>query len=188
MLSKPCLLSIIFSLSLRAQDAKPANDSQMLSEILGRLQALEEQNRALTSEVHDLRQELQSARAGTVEKLEDKSQLEERVAVAENRIAEQAQTKVETSAKFPITLTGEVLFNAFSNTGYTSALPSTNYSSLLTGESSSGATLRQSIVGIAIPWTLAAGRRKGKWRGNAGFLLRFSFGATQLAAPACGAD
>jgi hypothetical protein len=39
----------------------------------------------------------------------------ERIEVVEQRVADQAQTKVEASQKLPITLTGMVLFNAWMN-------------------------------------------------------------------------
>ena len=85
-----------------------------LGQILERLDRLEQQNRLLTEEVRQLRQELAESRnqppppKGT-------APLEEKVAVDQSRIAELAQSKVEASQRFPIRVTGMALFNGFLN-------------------------------------------------------------------------
>jgi hypothetical protein len=69
------------------------------------------------------------------------------VNVNERRISEQAQTKVEASQKFPISLNGMLLFNAFANSA-----PSANENAgeygLLTGPERAGATMRQTLIGF----------------------------------------
>jgi cell division protein FtsB len=57
--------------------------------MLDRLDKLEERNKQLTAEIESLRAELRAARTNTP--------LEDRVAVVENRVEEQAQSKVEAS-------------------------------------------------------------------------------------------
>jgi hypothetical protein len=161
---------IIFAAPACPQTASPADDVT-LKAILQRLEALEQQNQELTKEVHSLREELAASRstiavpaqqAGSTPAEQAASAdaevpLEERVARNETRIEEQAQTKVEASQKFPISLTGMVLFNAFSNSR------SSGDSELLTGPGRSGATLRQTLLGFQFqgPHLPANGRIHG---------------------------
>jgi hypothetical protein len=73
--------------------------------------------------------------------------LEERVAVQERKVDDLAQTKVQTSQRLPVTLSGMVLFNAFMNgNGYGGQQDPVLASSSTNG---SGASLSQSIVGLA---------------------------------------
>jgi hypothetical protein len=87
--------------------------------------------------------------------------LEDRVAVNEARVAEQAQTKVEASQKFPLSLNGMLLFNAFSNS-QTARSPSATYE-LLSGDSKAGATVSQSMLGLGFqgPQLPGGGRVNG---------------------------
>jgi hypothetical protein len=73
--------------------------------------------------------------------------VEERLDIQEQRIAEQAQTKVEGSQKFPIRLAGMALVNAFVNSKQSGGV---DYPVIAapTGLGHSGATVRQSIVGL----------------------------------------
>jgi hypothetical protein len=133
---------LLFPAVLAAQNTPDAN-STALTQILERLDKLEKQNEQLTQEVHALRSQLAAAEKPA----EASPPLEDRVAVAESRVEEQAQTKVESSQHFPIALTGMVLFNAFMNNqaGY----QSTTYTSLLSGPDRDGATLGQTILGFS---------------------------------------
>src|SRR5579859_7058179 len=98
----------------------PAQQKSDVQQILERLDRIEQENRTLTEEVRALRAEL-TARAGaaapstTAPAPVESAPIQERVEVAEQRIADQAQSKVEAAQKLPITLTGMVLFNAFLN-------------------------------------------------------------------------
>ncbi len=120
------------------------------SEILRRLDRLEQQNRMLLEEVRELKQQLTNVHApaaGAAEAAPTPT-LEERVGVQERRIEEQAQTKVEASQKFPIAITGMALFNAFINGRQTGGAENPTIASVSTGPATSGATLRQSVIGL----------------------------------------
>ncbi|MDQ2840764.1 MAG: hypothetical protein M3Y72_06945 [Acidobacteriota bacterium] len=144
------LLITVISLSQLSAQQKPNADS-VLQQVLQRLDSLEKENRALVDEVHALRQEIAGSQpqtavaAGTPAQI-DQAPLPERVAVNEDRIGEQAQTKVEAAQKFPISLNGMLLFNSFLNSAGAGSY-ATNYE-VLTGPGSAGATLRQSLLGF----------------------------------------
>src|SRR5690349_14779811 len=96
-----------------------AQQSPEISAILARLDRLENENRALTQEVHALRAQLNSSggaasgpgRETPVEPSSDGSSTtvamtaEERLDIVERRVEEQSQTKVEAMQRFPIRLT-----------------------------------------------------------------------------------
>src|SRR5690348_17037148 len=90
-----------------------------LSRILERLDRLEQENRALSEEVRDLRARLDGGGpAASIPANLPEGQtatVEQRLNIQERRVDEQAQSKVEASQKFPIRLTGMLLFNAFVN-------------------------------------------------------------------------
>jgi hypothetical protein len=97
--------------SVHAQQESP----DVMRRILDRLDALERQNQTLLNEVHTLREEIRASRAQVVSQSDAASQtattsqkqpVEERLEVSEQRIKEQAQTKVESSQRFPVTLNG----------------------------------------------------------------------------------
>ena len=142
------LVFLIFALGLRAQDK--ADAPGVLTQVLQRLDALEKQNRELMLEVHALRQELSASKApaqtAQPESPPAAATLDERVTVDEHRIEEQAQTKIEASQKFPIQLNGMLLFNAFTNSGDRNG-HSLDYP-FLAGPDRSGATLRQTLLGL----------------------------------------
>src|SRR5205823_4479994 len=132
--------------------AQENTDSQaVMLQIVQRLDALERQNRELLDEVHALKQQLEASGAqpttesGTSAPAQ--ASIGDRVTVAEHRIAEQAQTKVEASEKFPISLNGMLLFNVFANTGPPEVQRAGEYG-LLTGPNTAGATVRQTILGL----------------------------------------
>jgi hypothetical protein len=143
------LLTLSLAFQLCAQQS--ADSQAVMLQIVQRLDALERQNRELLAEVHALKQQLESSAArGSPEassNAEEKNSVDDRMAVAEHRIAEQAQTKVEASQKFPISLNGMLLFNAFANTGAPERQSDTAYG-LLTGPNSDGATVRQTLLGL----------------------------------------
>jgi hypothetical protein len=147
---KVFLFSLLLPGFLLGAEDKTDPQGAAIQTILQRLAALEDQNRQLLEEVHALRQEIVASRPATQPAPEaavsaSQPPLDERVDVAERRIEEQSQTKVEAAHKFPVTLTGMFLFNAFSNTGPYDA---PNYSYLPTGPSASGGTLRQTSIGL----------------------------------------
>jgi hypothetical protein len=121
--------------------------------VLDRLDKLEDENHRLEDEIRDLRSQLLAAKT-TPESAERQN---ERLDVQENRTAELDQTKVSASQRYPVSLTGMLLFNAFRNGNYsgTSEYPTT--ASQARAASSDGATLRQTIIGLNfkgpdLPW------------------------------------
>ena len=115
----------------------PAQQKTDLQQILERMDRLEQENRDLASEVHALRQELAASHSAApeanpaLERAADAetsastsppgstpaqtASVEEQVAVQERQLEDLAQTKVQSSQKLPVTLTGMVLFNGFMN-------------------------------------------------------------------------
>src|SRR5262245_2838430 len=109
--------ALLWPLCLAAQT--PAD----LASIVERLERLERENRALAQEVKLLRAKLDASdvaaaepepAAGATPQAAPAS-IDERLRIEERRTEELAQTKVESSQKFPIRLTGIALFNAFLN-------------------------------------------------------------------------
>jgi hypothetical protein len=149
--SLSCLIAMM-SGSVHAQQEPP----DVMRRILDRLDALERQNQTLLNEVHTLREEIKASRTQAVSQSESASNsdtasqkqqpLEERLEVSEQRIKEQAQTKVESSQRFPVTLNGMLLFGAFLNSREPSSYGQSEVYPPYGGNS--GATLRQSILGL----------------------------------------
>jgi hypothetical protein len=136
-----------------------AQQKSDLQQILDRLDRIEQENKTLTDEVRALRAELAASRAATP----TSPPIEERVEVAEQRIADQAQTKVEASQKLPITLTGMVLFNAFLNGRANGGAEYPTAASQTNSSSAGGATLSQSVFGMKFqgPDVLGGGHISG---------------------------
>jgi len=149
-------LFLVMAMAVPSFAQESARPDATLAEILRRLDSLERENHELLQQVHDLREELHPVRATADQSKQDESPdqnpdqdqaqptLDERVAVNEARIADQAQTKVEASQKFPLSLNGMLLFNAFANS---QANGMSGYG-LLTGPERMGATVRQTLLGL----------------------------------------
>jgi hypothetical protein len=132
--------------------------------VLDRLERLERQNQELIEEVRALRSEVLALR--TVEELQpapEATPLPERVTVAERRIEEHSESKVESGQKLPIRLTGMVLFNAFLNGRFSGTDEYPRVAALNAGNRFSGAMLRQSIIGLEFNGgqTIGGGRLSG---------------------------
>src|SRR5579863_5997142 len=133
-----------------------AQQKSDLQKVLDRLDRIEQENKDLAEQVRALRAELAASRNSSAEPASSTAAvgapaappLEEKVAIDESRIAEQAQTKVEASQKLPITLTGMVLFNAFLNGRANNGSEYPTLAALATNASAGGATVSQSIVGM----------------------------------------
>jgi hypothetical protein len=121
-----------------------------MQKVLDQLQQLEEQNRQIVEEIHALRSELleKNASNAQTETPPRAPNLNERMDVQENRTAELAQSKVEASQKFPVSLTGMLLFNAFSNGKYSGAGQDPTAAAFNRGPASSSASLRQTVLGL----------------------------------------
>ncbi len=118
-----------------------------LKAIIERLDRLEQENRALREEMRSLRLELAAQRPATAPE-SSSAPLTERVEVLESRTADLAQTKVETSSRFPLTITGMALFNAFYNTPNSGDAQYPTTASATPSAANAGGTLRQSIIGL----------------------------------------
>jgi uncharacterized coiled-coil protein SlyX len=80
------------------------------------------------------------AKAATLE------EIRERQTIAESQIATHDLTKVETESKYPLKVSGLVLFNAFVNTRQLDVSASPSYA--LPGPGSTGLSLRQTVLGL----------------------------------------
>src|SRR5580704_7256742 len=130
-----------------------AQQKSDLQQVLERLDRIEQENKALADEVRALRAELAASRSqapapAEVTAAPPTAPLEEKVAVNEARIAEQAQSKVEASQKLPITFTGMVLFNTFLNGRATGGAEYPTTASQGNSSNAAGATLSQSVFGM----------------------------------------
>ena len=81
--------------------------------------------------------------AATPPKLEE---IQERQAIEESQIATHDVTKVESESKYPLKISGLVLFNAFVNTRQVDVSASPGYA--LPGPGSTGLSLRQTVLGL----------------------------------------
>ncbi len=148
------LLLALLPFSIQAQE--PGSDQ--MARILQRLDALEQQNRELLSEIRSLRQEVAQAAhsapapapaaEGAQAAAPEAPPEQERLAVAEQQIRDLAQSRVESEHRDPVQLTGMVLFNAFSNGHYSGGTEYPTAASLASGPSDDGATIRQTILGV----------------------------------------
>ncbi|HKD05270.1 MAG TPA: hypothetical protein VKB79_05135 [Bryobacteraceae bacterium] len=136
---------------LLAPLALQAQNGPDMQKILDRLDQLEKQNQELLAEIHELRNELEPRAAAaplSTPSPPEEAPLPERMAVQEARTAEMAQSKVEASQKMPVTLTGMLLFNAFMNSEYSGGFQYPLGAAANSGAATTGATLRQTILGL----------------------------------------
>jgi hypothetical protein len=162
-----CLVVFMVPAALAAQQKSE------FEQILERLGRLEQENRNLAQEVRTLREELAVSRAiappvPATEQAEGAAPaaaapLDERVAVVERRVEEQAQTKVETAHRLPVTLTGMALFNAFLNGRASGGQQNPTTASPVDNVSAGGASLSQSVLGLKFqgPQVLGGGQVSG---------------------------
>src|SRR5579864_2414121 len=152
-----------------------AQNTPEMREVLSRLDRLEKDNRTLTEEIRALRNELGTLRRPAAETVavaspssdgqsNDGQPAEaEQQAVQQSRIEELAQTKIESSQKFPIRVTGMALFNAYINGRNNNQAENPAIASLVEGDATGGGTLRQSTLGLLFngPLTFAGGKVSG---------------------------
>lgn len=132
---------LIFAAGASAQQIS----SDTAQKILDRLDALEKQNEALIAEVKELRETVKNAQAASGSHVEH---LQEQVEVQAQQIKDQAQTKIASSQRFSMALTGMFLFDSYLYTGQTASSLIPDSSLYTMGGSTAGATLRQSIIGF----------------------------------------
>ena len=121
-------------------------DSADLKKILERLDKLESENQSLRTEVRELRTKLEGPVPPPTEAA--LPSVEERLEVAEKRIDEQAQTKVEMSQRFPLKLSGMVLFNTFAIMRHNAGNDFNSTASLAPSRMNSAVSLKQSVIGL----------------------------------------
>ena len=136
-----------------------AQSTPEIRDILTRLQKLEDANRALNDEVLSLREQLAAARGGNPQA----EAVQDQLAVEKARVEELAQSKVESSQKLPLRITGMALFNAYVNGRFNNNTENTVIASLNGGDATGGGSLRQSIVGLQFesPQTVFGGKASG---------------------------
>jgi len=139
-------------------------------EILERLEKLEQENRALRHELQQLRTELGPAKSGTAQAA---PRIEERLEVQEARTSELAQTRLEASSRFPISITGMALFNAFYNTKGSGGSQYPTTAQFAQSAANGGGSFRQSTLGFRFqgPKLAGGGRVSGSlytdfWAGS----------------------
>jgi hypothetical protein len=140
-----------------------------MEKILDRLDALEKQNQVLLEEIRALREAVKAQQPVSAAA---SGELEDRVSVTENRIAEQAQTKVSASQRFPVSLTGMILFDSNLTHGTDTSTFGQSNAGYGEGAPGGGASLRQSIIGIRVDGPHIAGG--GQIHGS----LSMDFGAS----------
>jgi hypothetical protein len=155
-----------------------AQNTPEMREVLSRLERLEKENEALTGELRALRKDLAafhapapatpatdapSNRTATARERTDQPPPDETQSINQTRIEELSQTKVESSQKFPIRVTGMALFNAFLNGQYNGGTNNPPEASLTGADSTGGATLSQTTLGLLYngPQTFAGGKVSG---------------------------
>jgi hypothetical protein len=140
-----------------------AQTSPEIREILDRLERLEQQNRTLSEEVHQLRQDLAAARGQTppaAPSLAD--DLKDKVAIDDTRTEELDQTKVGASQRFPIRITGMALFNSFLNSQGSGGQQYPTFA-WPGSQPSAGGSFRQTTIGLEYsgPQTFLGGSVNG---------------------------
>jgi len=129
---------------MAAQSGEPAN----LERILQRLDVLEQQNRELLAEIHTLREQIASAAVPAVAPPPATPPVAERIDVAEQRIHDLSQDRIESERHSAVQLTGMVLFNSYLNGRYGGGQQDPTTAAPAAGARFDGATLRQTIVGL----------------------------------------
>ncbi len=150
----PAICLWIIPVAAYAQGESP------IAKLSARLDEMEQQNKKMAEELRALREELAAYKSGA--KVADTTPvaeppLDERLQVEEQRTAEQAQTKVEASQKMPLSITGMLLFNAFSNGTHSGTAQYPVVAAQAAGMRSAGASLRQTVLGLSfdgpqLPW------------------------------------
>ena len=177
-------LNNLFCLGLLWPAWLGAQQTPEINQILERLDKLEQENRTLAEQVQQLKSELAAARPDTSANAASASApagdatavdaaaaanaaanptVDERLAIQESRVEEQAQTKVEASEKFPISLTGMVLFNTYLNSRNGGGNEYPTAAALTSSPEAAGATLRQTVIGLVYhgPQTFLGGTIHG---------------------------
>jgi hypothetical protein len=159
---RPILLALAPALMLAGAIPLAGQTRAELQQILERLDRLEQENQALREAVREL--QAQRPVPKLTEKGEAGATVEERIEIAERRISEQAQSKVEAAQRFPVRLTGMAVVNTYLNSKQNGNVDYPTSASLGRGTSTGGATWRQSILGLDYQGgrTVAGGTVRGE--------------------------
>lgn len=151
-----CFLFVCGALApvVRGQTS-PGPTSPEMKLVMDRLDRLEAQNQELLQEVKALRQILASSQQGTSQEQQTvvattggDAPVAEQVEINTRRIADAEQSKVSTEHKFPLSITGMVLENTFWTGKGGAGADNPTIAPLTPGQSSGGATFRQSVIGL----------------------------------------
>jgi hypothetical protein len=121
-------------------------------------QSVEDQLREMRTELQRLRGEVDELR----KELRDRDQASETLPLIQAQVQEQAQTKVETSSKFPMKVFGSIVSNTFWNTGEPNWLDIPNIAAPYIAGVPSGSvssSLRQSRIGAILEGPEVAGMK-----------------------------
>lgn len=156
-----CILAAMFGACRAYGQDNLGQRVQQLTEAMNRVQAQMEESRR---ELDEMRQQLATLRQqmggdkttiGPTEAEAESTatmlakqvdELRERQTVQESQIAVQEQTKVESESKYPVKLSGMILMNGFVNTRSVDSVATPALA--ITGPGSTGASLRQTILGL----------------------------------------
>jgi hypothetical protein len=142
-----CVLVLVMPRPAAPQYNAAPQTSPDMQKIIERLDKLEDENQKLLNEIHELRSELKTARTPEQPGIAA-APTDERLAVQESRTADLDQSKVGASQRFPISLTGMLLFNAFENGRSSGGFEYPVAASLTPSAASDGASVRQTILGL----------------------------------------
>ncbi len=115
-----------------------------LQESQRQLDAMRAQLAALQRQMTSRSVPLQTSPSDTAKAIDE---LRERQTMQESQIATHEQTKVETESKYPLKISGQLLFNAFVNTSAVDAPPIPTLA--LAGSGTTGASVRQTVLGFS---------------------------------------
>lgn len=127
--------------------------STAVTQIQSQMSAYQQQLQELQRQIDALQKELGGNSATTIPApsqptplMETAEEMQERQAIAEAQIATHEQTKVETESKYPLRLSGLILFNGFINTHRVDDAIDPTY--VLNGDGSTGFSVRQTVLGF----------------------------------------
>jgi hypothetical protein len=164
-----CHSGLLRALNGAGQAAPPETTEQKLEHLTAAMAQAQEQMEAYQKQLIELRQQLSvlqlqmaaekaasppatqpaTTNAGNAPATATAASLEEireRQAIEESQIATHDLTKVETQSKYPLTVSGLLLFNGFVNTRQVDISASPAYA--LPGSGSTGLSLRQTVLGL----------------------------------------
>lgn len=159
----PCLSSFTFAQS--GPTANPTSTEEKIRQLTAavaqaqaQINAYQLQLQQLQSQLADLQQQLAKERsahspaeppppqAAAAQQSSSIEEIRERQVLEESQIATHEQTKVETESKYPLKVTGLLLFNAFVNTRQVDIPSDPTYA--IEGGGSTGLSLRQTVLGF----------------------------------------